>query len=90
MGVGALNSRRLDDAIEYLSRAQKSAPNLEHISYALAAAYSLRGNAEYALQHLKQAITLRPQNRVLARGDEDFLALASDARFRELVFSRQC
>ena len=87
LGVGALNSRRLDDAIEYLSRAQKSAPKLEHVRYALAAAYSLRGNAEPALQNLKEAIALRPQNRSQARRDEDFQALAADARFRELVFN---
>ena len=87
LGIGALNSRRLDDAIEYLHKAQKSAPNLEHVSYALAAAYSLRGDAEDALQHLKEAITLRPQNRIQAKRDEDFQALAADARFKELVFN---
>ena len=89
LGVGALNSRRLDDAIQYLNKAQRSAPKLEHISYALAAAYSLRGDAEDALQHLREAITLRPQNRIQAKRDEDFQALASDARFRELVFNSQ-
>ena len=86
LGVGALNSRRLDDAIEYLNKAQKSAPKLEHICYALAAAYSLRGDAEPALQHLREAIILRPQNRIQARRDEDFQAMAIDPRFRELVF----
>ena len=87
LGVGALNSRRLDDAIEYLDKAQKSAPKLEHVRYALAAAYSLRGDAEDALQNLKEAIALRPQNRAQAKRDEDFQALATDARFRELVFN---
>ena len=87
LGVGALNSGRLDDAIEYLNKAQKSAPRLEHVRYALAAAYSLRGDAKDALENLKQAIALRPQNRILARRDEDFQALAADVRFRELVFS---
>jgi tetratricopeptide (TPR) repeat protein len=82
-----LNSRRLDDAIEYLNKAQRSAPKLEHICYALAAAYSLRGDAESALQRLKEAITLRPENRIQARSDEDFQPLASDARFKELVFA---
>jgi len=87
LGVGALNSRRLDDAIEYLNKAQKSAPKLEHIRYTLAAAYSLRGDAESALQHLKEAITLRPENRIQAKRDEDFKTLATDTRFRELVFA---
>jgi tetratricopeptide (TPR) repeat protein len=87
LGVGALNSWRLNDAIEYLNKAQKSAPKLEHIRYALAAAYSLRGDADAALQHLKEAIALRPQNRIQARHDEDFQALATDARFKELVLA---
>jgi tetratricopeptide (TPR) repeat protein len=87
LGVGALNSRHLDEAIEYLNKAQKSAPKLEHICYALAAAYSLRGDAESALQRLKEAIALRPENRIQARSDEDFQALATDARFRELVYA---
>ncbi len=89
LGVGALNSRRFDDAIEYLNKAQKSAPKLEHVRYALAAAYSLRGDAESALQNLKEAIALRPQNRIQAKRDEDFQALAADARFRELVQNRE-
>jgi tetratricopeptide (TPR) repeat protein len=87
LGVGALNSRRLDDAIEYLNKAQKSEPKVEHICYALAAAYSLRGDAEAALHHLREAIILRPQNRIQARRDEDFQALAADARFRDLVLN---
>ena len=87
LGVGALNSRRLDEAIEYLNKAQKSAPKLEHICYALAAAYSLRGDAESALQRLKEAITMRPENRIQARSDEDFQALATDARFKQLVYA---
>lgn len=85
LGVAALNSRRLDDAIEYLNKAEKSAPKLDHVRYALAAAYSLRGNAEAALQHLKQAISIHARNRIQAKRDEDFQPLAADDRFRDLV-----
>ncbi len=87
LGVGALNSRRVDEAIQYLDKARETAPGLEYIGYALAAAYSLRGDAESALRYLKEAIHLRPQNRIQARNDEDFQSLATDARFRELVFA---
>lgn len=87
LGVGALNSGRFDEAIEYLKKAQKSAPKVEHIRYALAAAYALRGDAETALQHLRVAISLRPQNRIQAKHDDDFQALAADARFKKLVFA---
>jgi tetratricopeptide (TPR) repeat protein len=87
LGVGALNSLRLNDAIEYLKKAQRSAPKLDHIRYALGAAYSLHGDTESALEHLKEAIALRPQNRIHAKRDKDFRALATDARFKELVFA---
>ncbi len=87
LGVGALNSRRIDDALQYLGKALKAAPGREYIWYALAAAYSLRGDGESALHHLAEAIHLRPQNRKQARDDEDFQSLANDARFKELVLN---
>lgn len=86
LGVGALNVRSLDEAIEHLGRAHKLEPEREHIRYALAAAHALQGNAEAALEHLKAAISLRPANRIQVRHDEDFLALALDSRFRQLVY----
>jgi tetratricopeptide (TPR) repeat protein len=87
LGVAELNARRLDDAIEHLSKALKSAPERDEIHYALAAAYALRGDADAALDRLKAAVTLRAQNRYLARGDKDFEALRADARFQALVYS---
>jgi tetratricopeptide (TPR) repeat protein len=84
-GVGALNARRLDDAVSYLNKAGKAAPRLEHVQYALAAAHALRRESDAALHHLKLAILLRPGNRIQARYDEDFQSLAGDARFDALV-----
>jgi len=86
LGVAALNVRHLDEAVEHLGRASKLRSNQEHIRYTLAAAQALRGNAQLALEHLKAAIALRPANRIQARHDEDFQALASDSRFRALVY----
>lgn len=85
LGVAALNVRHPDEAVEYLAKAHKLNSHQEHVRYALAAAQALRGNAGEALEHLKAAIALRPANRIQARHDEDFRALASDARFRNLV-----
>lgn len=87
LGIAELNSRRLELAIEYLGKAEKTAPNGDHIHYALAAARALQGNADTALGHLKTAIARRPQNRFQARHDEDFQSLASDPRFKQLVYS---
>ncbi len=86
LGVAALNAHQTAEAIAHLAKASKPKPDREHIRYALAAAYALQGNADAALEHLKMAITLRPANRIQARHDEDFSSLASDPRFRELVY----
>jgi tetratricopeptide (TPR) repeat protein len=87
MGVAELNARHLEVAIEYLSKADKSAPNREHIKYALAAAHSIQRNADVAIVHLKAAIALRPGNRFQVRFDDDFQPLASDPRFKRLIYA---
>ena len=85
LGVAELNARHLDLAIEYLNKADKSAPNREHIKYALAAAHAVQRNVDVALEHLKAAIALRPGNRFQVRFDDDFQPLASDPRFKRLI-----
>lgn len=87
LGVAELNARKLDSALEHLSKAGKLEPKSEEIRYALAAAHSLKGNADAAMEHLKAAIALRPQNRFQARRDPDFRSLAGDPRFLSLVFT---
>jgi tetratricopeptide (TPR) repeat protein len=84
-GVAALNGRNFDQAIEYLNKSDKMAPNQEHVHYALAAVYGLQGDPDNAFNHLEASIRLRPQNRVQARHDEDFQALAGDPRFSRLL-----
>jgi tetratricopeptide (TPR) repeat protein len=85
LGVAELNLRDLERAVEHLSKAQKLEPKREEIHYALAAAYSLQGDSEAALEQLRMAIALRPQNRFQARRDGDFQPLAGDPRFVSLV-----
>ena len=86
LGVAALNVRHLDEAVECLVKAHKLNSNQEHVRYALAAAQALRGNSAEAVEHLKASIALRPANRLQARQDQDFRGLASDLRFRDLVY----
>jgi len=85
LGVFKLNAGRYEQAIESLSKADKMAPNREHIRYALAAAHAALGNAAVAIEHLKAAISFRPQNRAQARLDPEFKTLAEDPRFRQLT-----
>ena len=86
LGVAELNARDLDAAVEHLTKAAKAAPKHDASLYALAAAHSLLGNTDTALERLKSAIELRQENRFLAQHDEDFESLRSDARFRPLIY----
>jgi tetratricopeptide (TPR) repeat protein len=85
LGVACLNARNLGQAVEHLSKADKLKPNQDHIRYALAVSHALGGNADAAFAHLEAAFTLRPENRIHARRDEDFQGLAADPRFRRLI-----
>lgn len=85
LGVAELNVGNLDRAVEHLNKAQKLSEEREEIRYALAAAYSLKGDRDTALEHLKASILLRPENRFQARHDPDFKAIAADDRFQALL-----
>jgi tetratricopeptide (TPR) repeat protein len=85
-GVAMMNLGRWDEARELLERAKKLAPKSDHIFYAMAALDCLTGEAEAAMENLKVAIQLRPENRYRARNDEDFAFLQEDPRFTELLY----
>jgi tetratricopeptide (TPR) repeat protein len=85
-GVALMNLGRWDEAREHLDRAHKAAPKADYIVYAMAALDCLTGEAESAMQNLKIAIQLRPENRYHARNDEDFAFLQEDPRFTELLY----
>ena len=52
----------------------------------MAALDCLTGEAESAMENLKLAIQLRPENRYHARNDEDFAFLQEDPRFTEMLY----
>ena len=85
-GVAMMNMGQWDEAREHLLRARKLAPKTDYIIYALAALDCLTGEAESAMENLKVAIQLRPENRYHARNDEDFAFLQEDPRFTELLY----
>jgi tetratricopeptide (TPR) repeat protein len=85
-GVAMMNLGRWDDAREHLLRARKLAPKADFVFYAMAALDCLTGETESAMQNLKTAIQLRPENRYHARNDEDFAFLQEDPRFTELLY----
>ncbi len=85
-GVAMMNLGHWDEARDHLERARKLAPKADHVIYALAALDCLTGEADAALDKLKLAIELRPENRYHARNDEDFAFLQEDPRFTELLY----
>jgi tetratricopeptide (TPR) repeat protein len=85
-GVAMMNMGRWDEAREHLLRARKLAPKADYVIYAMAALDCLTGEAESAMENLKIAIQLRPENRYHARNDEDFAFLQEDPRFTELLY----
>jgi Flp pilus assembly protein TadD len=86
MGVACLNARDYEHAVEHLSKADKLKPNQDHVRYTLAVSHALRGDIDEAIAHLEVAFSLRPENRIYARRDEDFQGLSNDPRFRRLVY----
>jgi len=85
-GIALMNLGRWDEAREHLDRARKAAPKADHVVYAMAALDCLTGEADSAMENLKIAIQLRPENRYHARNDEDFAFLQEDPRFTELLY----
>ena len=85
-GIAMMNLGLWDSAREHLEKACKLAPKADFVYYALAALDCLTGEAELAMQNLKTAIDLRPENRYHARNDEDFAFLQDDPRFTEMLY----
>jgi tetratricopeptide (TPR) repeat protein len=85
-GVAMMNLGRWDEARGHLERARKLAPKSDYIIYAMAALDCLTGEADSAMENLKTAISLRPENRYHARNDDDFAFLQDDPRFTELLY----
>ena len=85
-GIAMMNLGRWDEAREHLDKARKMAAKADYVLYALAALDCLTGDADSALQHLKTAIELKPENRYHARNDEDFKFLGEDPRFTDLIY----
>lgn len=85
-GIAMMNLGRWDEAREHLDKARKLAAKADYVMYALAALDCLTGDADSALQNLKIAIELKPENRYHARNDEDFKFLMEDPRFTDLLY----
>jgi tetratricopeptide (TPR) repeat protein len=85
-GVERLNARDIETARKHLDRALALDPNAEHILFTLALCCGMAGDGDAACENLKRAIAIEPRNKVLARQDPDFQALAQQIPdLRELL-----
>lgn len=81
----ALNSGSLDEAVRHLDAAAAEDPDSDHVQYVLAVTRALGGETDAAVAHLRRAIELNPDNRLLAQQEPDFKALHANAAFRRAV-----
>jgi tetratricopeptide (TPR) repeat protein len=84
--ITLINSRDLAGAKDHLRAALDANPTAEHVLYALAACLSLGGDLQAAYENLKRAIDLQPRNRLAARQDPDFAAMAEHPAFIRLLY----
>jgi len=84
--ITLINSRDLGTAQKHLRAALDADATADHVLYALAACQSLGGDLQPAYENLKRAIDLQPRNRLAARQDPDFAAMAEHPAFIRLLY----
>lgn len=81
----ALNAGDESTTVRHLQRALAEDARHDHARYMMAVVAVRRGDTAGALDHLRQAISLNPENRSLARQDPELEALRDDPAFRAAV-----
>ena len=81
----SLNSGAVKTAIEHLNAVASEKPSDANVHYMLAVAHALSSDTDMSVTHLERAITLNPDNRLLARQEPDFKNIHGDDRFRNLT-----
>jgi Tfp pilus assembly protein PilF len=84
--ISLLNTGSYEDARDQFESILSAAPHADFAHYGIALLSSMTGQAEEALDHLSRAIQLNPSNRIQARSDPDFIDMADDPRFTELLY----
>ena len=78
----ALNAGDEATAHRHLQRALAEDARHDHAHYMMAVVSSRRNDPPAALEHLRQAVSLNPENRSLARQDPDLDVLRDEPAFR--------
>ncbi len=81
----ALNAGAEDEGLRHLAAAGALDPASDHVHYMLAVARALKGETNASVEHLRRAIELNPDNRLLAIQEPDFEPLRSEKVFQDVV-----
>lgn len=84
--VSLLNVGSWEEARDQFEAILTASPQADFAHYGMALLSSMTGQAEEALDHLGRAIELNAANRIQARSDPDFVDMADDPRFTELLY----
>lgn len=84
--ISLLNHGNYEDAREHLQGILLKEKSADYAFYGLALLFSMTGDSDKCIDHLSEAIRLNGQNRLQARNDSDFDAVADDPRFTELLY----
>lgn len=84
-GTVALNAGDEVTALRHIQRAIAEDARHDHAHYMMAVVSVRRSDAVSALNHLRQSVSLNPENRSLARQDPELEGLRGDATFKAIV-----
>jgi Tfp pilus assembly protein PilF len=84
-GTVALNAGDEAKALRHIQRALTEDARHDHAHYMMAVLAARRNDAMGALDHLRHAISLNPENRSLAKQDPELEALRDDTGFKTIV-----
>ena len=84
--ISLLNQGHFEDARQHFEEILAENNSADYALYGLALLASMTGDTQACIDKLTEAIRLNAQNRLQARSDSDFEAMAEDPRFTELLY----
>jgi tetratricopeptide (TPR) repeat protein len=76
-----INRGAFDDGMRLLRDLESEHPHSDHVQYLLTVAFTSMGDVDQALSHLRRAVELNPENRLLSTTDADLEPLRQHSGF---------